>query len=677
MSPIKGLFRLPEPPLNRVQGTFLNLAWAIKRIRAMELAEIGNRIWQLLFQSVEAFVLSVGWRPQINAPKQMDKAIFQVSDVDIAKSWNNQFEWNSVKLDRLTGGRIDLFSYENVKLGTPPDWLTEPVNGIKSPSSYGKRINYRQKEQVGDIKILWELGRHQHLVPLAVGYFLTRNMLYKETIGAHIKSWMESCPFGYTVHWCSSLEVALRIISWGIVHGLLVLGGEKRGLFSLVDDEKHLRDVIYQHAWFIRHYLSLYSSANNHLIGELTGLWSACSIFNLGSRGKKWAEYANQFLEKEAEKQVHPDGVNKEQAVYYHYWVLEYLMFAHLVGMRVGHGFSEQFIHTITKMTRFLDALVPGDGAPPQIGDADDGYLARFSVSGRDAPFRDILSACNMLNNKKNKLTEKSFWYALMAAKDPIAVVTDEAVEKINLPCLFEDGGYAVLGDDKVRVVFDAGPLGYTSIAAHGHADALSVCLALEGVWWLVDSGTYTYHDNPEWRNYFRSTAAHNTVVVDDTDQSKIGGDFLWLDHANAQFLCHGVEDELQWVKGAHDGYGRVGVIHEREIEYFWNERRLKVTDRLKGDGVHRLCWHWHLHPDIYSEWNQASNSWTLIHRENGKKIRVSTGSDVDSEVVKGAVNPILGWYSSVLGSKAPSEVLVYRLDGKLPRELTFSFIIE
>jgi len=655
----------------------LNLAWAIKRVRAMGFAEISSRVWQILFQRIEAFFLAAGWRPEVKTSTRLDKSIFPTPDIEFARIWYNQFTWDSDKLDRLASGKIDIFSYKNVNIGQPIDWLTEPVSGIKSPLRYGKRINYRKKELVGDIKVIWELGRHQHLVPLAVGYLLTGKVLYKESIGEHIRSWTESCPFGYTVHWCSSLEVALRIISWSIVHGLLLFSGERRGLFSLVEDEKYLRDVIYQHAWFIRHHLSLYSSANNHLIGELTGLWTACTVFDLGSRGRSWARYANAYLEGEAEKQVYPDGVDKEQAVYYHYWVLEYLLFSHLVGMRVGHGFSERFTNTIQNMARFLEVLVPAGGTPPQIGDADDGFVARFSVSNRDSPFRDILSACKMLNNKKNKLTEKSFWYALMAGKDPAAIAMDVDVEAVNLPRLFQNGGYAVLGDDKTHIVFDAGPLGYTSIAAHGHADALSVCLALEGVWWLVDPGTYIYHDNPEWRNYFRSTGAHNTIVVDGANQSKIGGDFLWLDHANAQLMDYEVENGLQWVRGAHDGYSRIGVIHERKVEYFGSERRLEISDVLKGDGVHSLSWHWHLHPDVFSVWDKTGNRWILKHRKNHNRVEVSGGIGAASEVVKGAVNPIMGWYSPALGHKIPNEVLVYRMDRKLPCEVTFSFMLE
>ncbi len=70
---------------------------------------------------------------------------------------------------------------------------------------------------------------------------------------------------------------------------------------------------------------------------------------------------------------------------------------------------------------------------------------------------------------------------------------------------------------------------GFLSIAAHAHADALSVELRYGGVDIFADPGTYCYHGEPEWRSYFRSTIAHNTVEVDGQNQSADGGAFLWL----------------------------------------------------------------------------------------------------------------------------------------------------
>ncbi len=81
----------------------------------------------------------------------------------------------------------------------------------------------------------------------------------------------------------------------------------------------------------------------------------------------------------------------------------------------------------------------------------------------------------------------------------------------------------------------DGGPHGYLSIAAHAHADALSVEVRYGGVDILADPGTYCYHGEPEWRSYFRSTIAHNTVELDGQNQSGDGGPFLWLRHANGR----------------------------------------------------------------------------------------------------------------------------------------------
>src|SRR5207245_173758 len=97
----------------------------------------------------------------------------------------------------------------------------------------------------------------------------------------------------------------------------------------------------------------------------------------------------------------------------------------------------------------------------------------------------------------------------------------------------FPAGGYYVLGSDldqpaEVRVIADCGPLGYLSIAAHGHADALSFTLSIAGDEVLIDPGTYAYHTHSGWRAHFRGTAAHNTVRIDGVDQSVPAGNFLW-----------------------------------------------------------------------------------------------------------------------------------------------------
>lgn len=89
----------------------------------------------------------------------------------------------------------------------------------------------------------------------------------------------------------------------------------------------------------------------------------------------------------------------------------------------------------------------------------------------------------------------------------------------------------------------DGGPHGFLSIAAHGHADALSVEVRHDGVDLLADPGTFCYHGQPEWRQYFRSTLGHNTLQVDGADQSVSGGPFLWTRHARSRVLVADTSD--------------------------------------------------------------------------------------------------------------------------------------
>ena len=650
----------------------------LNRIRVMGCREVVHRAYKSVTQILESVVLSFGWEPKLRDGSFDNHPLFWVGESDTFTEWKHNFDPDYVRLDKLVNGQIDLFSYTDVSIGKTVDWLREPVNDVLSPSSFGKSINYRDKRIVGDIKILWELGRQQYLVPVALGYLATKNPKYRNLIKSHIESWIESCPFGYTVHWCSSLEVALRVISWSIVHSLLIAGGEEQGLFGVINPEI-LRRSIYRHAWFIRNHLSLYSSANNHLIGEIVGLWTACRVFDLGRKGKCWAKYAGDCLEREANNQVYDDGVNKEQAIYYHAWVLEYLLFSYLVGKRVGYQFSDEYFERLKNMATFLSTISPLNGVAPQYGDADDGFVSRFSLDDSEDLYQDIISTINFLSTQSQcgNRSEKTFWYSIISGIKFSELSEDQKQPKTKYPSIFRQGGYAILGCEEMHIVFDSGALGYTSLAAHGHADALSVCIALDGLWWLVDSGTYAYHDDVKWRNYFRGTSAHNTVVIDGLDQSTIGGDFLWIKHANSEFLDFGEHEKSQWASGSHDGYESVGVCHTRRVEFNEEIKKVTINDSFSGNGIHEMSWHWHLAPEVTSEWCEENRTWMLRHADSERTLILTNDCAGSWDVITGEVDPVLGWYSEKLGRKVPSQVLRFTLMDNMPCDVNFSFALQ
>jgi len=132
-------------------------------------------------------------------------------------------------------------------------------------------------------------------------------------------------------------------------------------------------------------------------------------------------------------------------------------------------------------------------------------------------------------------------------------------------------------------LVFDHGPLGYLSIAAHGHADALSIWLHVDGQPLLVDAGTWRYHGAGATRDRFRGTAAHNTLTVAGADQSEIAGPFNWSRKADCRVLS--LTDAPWSVEAEHDGYRRrFGCLHRRRIET-GGPLKFSVIDRLVGPG--------------------------------------------------------------------------------------------
>ena len=178
--------------------------------------------------------------------------------------------------DRITDGELEVFGVSCANAGGPPRWNCDPKTGTEAPLTAGKLLNYRDRRLVGDIKYLWEVNRHLHLVTLAQGYALTRGPQYLGVLKQHLDDWIRACPCGLGPNWCSALEAGIRLINWSIAWQLAA--GAASPLFVGSEGAAFRRRwlaSVYEHARFIRGYFSRHSSANNHLIGEAAGLYIA------------------------------------------------------------------------------------------------------------------------------------------------------------------------------------------------------------------------------------------------------------------------------------------------------------------------------------------------------------------------------------------------------------------
>ena len=176
---------------------------------------------------------------------------------------------------RILDGYFDVFALESVRLGFPPRWNVDPKTGIEAPLEFGFGLDYRDAARVGDIKYLWEINRHLELVTLAQAWHLTASCATPRARGRLIDSWLTDCPVPARRQLVRqprachpARQLGLRLAAAGCRGARSLFQGEQGSAFR-----RRWLESIYRHCHFIARHFSRHSSANNHLIGEATGLF--------------------------------------------------------------------------------------------------------------------------------------------------------------------------------------------------------------------------------------------------------------------------------------------------------------------------------------------------------------------------------------------------------------------
>jgi hypothetical protein len=497
---------------------------------------------------------------------------------------------------------------------------------------------------------------------MAQAYALTGDRRHCSALVEHLESWFIACPYGRGPNWASALELGIRLVNWAIAWQLVS---------PILDDEFRNRWLtsVYQHAHTIRGWFSAHSSANNHLIGEATGLFIAGITWPHWPESREWVCASKRILEREALAQNAPDGVNREQAVWYQQFVLDMLVLPLLAGKANGEWFSPDYESRVEAMMDFLASIMDAGGNVPMIGDADDGYLVRLEQDADYSPYRSILALGALLFRrgdfklKAGALDDKARWLLGPRADAEFADL-DTNSTRLPMRQAFPDGGYYILGMEfdtprEIRAVVDAGALGYRSIAAHGHADALSFTLSVGGREFLVDPGTYAYHTQEAWRRYFRGTSAHNTLRVDGLDQSEQGGNFMWTRHARVGCALWLSSTDKDSFEGWHEGYARLEdpVKHRRLIELDKEAAHLLVEDTVEMAAEHELELFFHCAEGCSVE--ETADGYLL--GRDGIAVRLRLPANGTSEVLRGSVAPMAGWVSRRFDRRAPTTTIVWR----------------
>jgi hypothetical protein len=493
--------------------------------------------------------------------------------------------------------------------GKPVDWSLDVLSGYRYPLEPVEQL--RLQRPGTDPKYPWVLGRLDSVLALAQGYWVERDAAararFARAFVLQTIDFLQANPTGQGVHWACPMEVALRAANLAQALAMFSEAEETQRPEFLVP----VLSALAEHtAWVEAHLEDKGAIPNNHLVSNLVGLLVVGLLFPELPGAANQVALAVKGLRAQMEAQVHPEGTSFEGSTAYHRLAVELFTLAYVVGLGAGVTLGTGYTERLRRMYRATHSWCSEQGLAPQVGDND---------SGRVFPFRD---RADLDHGYLASLGAALFPEPSLAGGE----LSDEAAWLLGQPGLvrfrtlpaapepasvsYPVGGFHVLRGAGAVVTVSAGPQGQGGVGGHSHNDKLSFELHLGGQPLIVDPGTGTYTRDPELRNFFRGTAAHNTLQLDGVEQAPIAPERLFAlpEAARARVEVFQPGAELDRLVVRHDGYRALAAPVGVERTFFLDkrERGLAVTDRLIGTGQHEVVGRLHL-PDTHVRFRAAS----------------------------------------------------------------------
>ncbi|MCD8225335.1 MAG: heparinase II/III family protein [Clostridiales bacterium] len=538
-----------------------DIAWLMRRLKAMSIPEVAWRLSQKQIQKSEEKRFRSNKCSVVN--ELFDKKL-EGSSLDADKMYLN-LENRQYSLETSIPLLGD-YDYERFKKAWSAGFQTEN----EWPDIFSYFLEYKQRDDIGDARTNWELNRHFQFALLAKDYYVTGDKKYLNELTMLFEDWNQKNPFLWGISWTSVMEVAIRCSNWCYTYCFLAKSNDApEGILT------QLQTGILNMTAYIESHYSRYSSANNHLIVEAYAIGQSGVL----SGNRKWIELAVSILTREFSLQNYSDGINKELSLHYQSFYMEAVGLLMRILLKNGISVPESWYKWLSRLSEYLATCIGKHGEVIEFGDNDEGKI--LDLCGGFNHYQYVLGLMTCLLDRRytdvSQCCENLRW--LFTEDERTATGKKSRYIPKKSTC-YKEGGNTILRseDERILIGIDHAALGFGSIAAHGHADALSFQMYVDGQSAFVDPGTYLYHCDIENRNAFRRTENHNTVCVDGKDQSEMLGAFLWGKRAECELIDYTESLDCVEVKACHNGYSP--VLHTRT--YTFNGRdELIVSDEI------------------------------------------------------------------------------------------------
>lgn len=474
------------------------------------------------------------------------------------------------------------------------------------------RIDWRHRY----VSHLWTYNLHyfDYAIDLAWAARLTGSSRYAAKFVELARDWIDQTSGAKGDGW-QPYATSVRIVNWS--YALLLLGNKLRP-----GDREILLRSLHEQVASLRRRIE-YHILGNHLLKNLVALLVASLMFE-GAKATRWRIWATTRLQSELRVQILPDGGHFERSPMYHAIALGELLECTQLLRACGDPAAHTIEPVVTKMAAAYGTLCRPNGRLHLFNDSAHGI----------APDKERL----------DQLT--------------VALTGNALTFPTGLLELAQSGYYGFRdGRIEDRILIDCGAAGPDFQPGHAHCDALSFELDVAGQPVIVDSGVCGYDGDP-YREYVRSTRAHNTVMVNGKEQSEVWGTFRMARRITRMHATQSLSDNGYRFAGEYIPYHDKSIRHARTIVR--DHAGWLVTDLVTGKGVNRVDSFVHFHPDFSVELIDGS----AVATSPAMRLTVSPfGADAVS-LVRGRSNPPQGWYCPEFGIATQSWVVVLSATG-------------
>jgi len=548
--------------------------------------------------------------------------------------------------DRYLDHTFDLLGSGPKKLSDPLPWHEDFKTGFKWPKIPTLLIKYKiwDKDIPYDIKIPWELSRAYHFITLGQAYLYTNDDKYAREFVKQAKSWTEENPVGYGINWKTTMEAGIRVINWIWAYYFFCFSPD----FSDEEQYSYLANI-YAHGLYISRHLEFGPVLGNHFFSDVVGLLYAAVFLPEVKESQKWLKEAKKYIFQEIIKQFEPDGANFEQSTAYHRLVLELSLSAVLLLQINGHEIPKNVKERLHKALLFTAAITKPDGRVPVIGDADDGRAHIFSEATRkninDHRYLLCLGAIIFEDPQLKKVSSEfwpeTIWLGGRESLDKYNSLTQKSFEPL---ITFEKSGFYALHGNQSKVIIHAGEVGQRGWGGHSHNDQFSFEYFHKSNTYIIDSGPYVYTSEPEERNKFRSTRAHNTLMIDNQEINRFKGRELFAleNDSSCRLLGHQQAEQFSFIDLSHSAYRRLknSVILRRQFYLDKKTGSLLIKDIIKTEGNHKIELNLHFNCEV--EIKEISPH-IYLARKDQEQISIILPGGFEEKIVNGFISPSYG----------------------------------